>query len=268
MKTIICFFLFCAPLLCIAQLKPGARQIALSNSDAAMCADVFTVFNNIAGLEKTGGKQIGFFYSPSPYGMKEMANGYLCANQPFSFGSVGFGAMTYGYELYKENKYTLAFSRRLFPNFYCGGSINYQTVSIKNYGNSGSVFFNAGVLYDAMNQLSLGFYAENLTHATIGNSKDQIPTILNAGLSYHPKVELYLNAAIEKDTEYPFSLKFGVEYTLIKMISLRTGFATEPETFSAGIGINYLFFNFDYSIQNHPDLGISHQFGLLISIDE
>ena len=268
MKTIICFFLSWIPALCIAQLNPGAKQIALSNSDAAMCNDVFSVYNNMAGLDRLQKRQVGFFYSPSPFGLKEMANGYFCAEQPFDFGSMGFGIMTYGYELYKENRFTLAYSKELFHNYYLGTSINYQTLSIKNYGNSNAVFVNIGFLATLSKNLYWGIYVNNITRSTIGNDKGQIPTVFNTGLCYNPKENIYINAAVEKDIDYNMSIKAGIEYTLLKIVSLRCGFATEPETFSAGIGINYLFFNFDYSILHHSDLGITHQFGLIITLDQ
>jgi hypothetical protein len=34
----------------IAQINPGARQISIANSDVALANDVFTLFNNPAGL--------------------------------------------------------------------------------------------------------------------------------------------------------------------------------------------------------------------------
>jgi len=268
MKVIICFFLFWIPALCIAQLNPGAKQIALSNSDAAMCNDVFSVFNNMAGLDCLTKTQIGLFYSPSPFGFKELANGYLCVNRPFEFGSLGIGVMTYGFDLYKENRFTAAYSRQIFPGYYAGASINYQTVSIKNYGSSGSLFFNAGFLCSFVRNLYWGVYINNVTRASIGSDKNQLPTVLNSGFCYTPKENLYINAAIEKDFDYNPSLKFGIDYTIISLLSLRTGFSTEPETFTAGIGINYLYFNCDYSILNHPDLGITHQFGIIINFEK
>lgn len=268
MKAIICFFLFWIPALCIAQLNPGAKQIALSNSDAAMCDDVFSVFNNVAGLDRLTKRQVGLFYSPSPFGFKELANGYLCVNQPFSFGSFGFGAMAYGFDLYKENRFTAAFSKQLAAGYFAGVSVNYQTVSIKNYGNSGTLFFNAGFLCSPVKNLYWGFYVNNFTRSTIGGEQDQIPTVFNSGFCYTPKEKLFINAAIEKDIDYDPSLKFGIDYAIIPLLSLRMGLSTEPETFTAGLGINYLYFNCDYSILNHPDLGMTHQFGIIINFEK
>lgn len=268
MKTIICFFLFWIPVMCIAQLNPGAKQIALSNSDVAMSDDVFSVFNNIAGLDRLKKRQIGVYYSPSPFGLTELANGFICINQSFSFGSIGFGLMNYGFDLYKEHKYTLGYSKEIYSGYFVGGALDYQTVSIKNYGTASALLINTGFLCTPVKDISWGFYITNLTRSSLGKSKDQIPVIFNSGICYNPKENIFINAAVEKDVDYPASLKFGIDYTIIKIISVRAGFASEPEVFSAGLGINYLFLNCDYAIVNHPDLGISHQFGIIISMDQ
>ena len=88
----------------IAQTNPGARQIALAHSDVALSDDVFALFNNPAGLAQLKNREIGFFYSPSPFGISELANGYLAYIEPIEIANISFGAMTYGYNLYKENK--------------------------------------------------------------------------------------------------------------------------------------------------------------------
>lgn len=267
MKTIIWFFLLWIPINCIAQLNPGAKQIALSNSDVAMSNDVFAVFNNSAGLAQLSGKQIGVFYSPSPFGLKELANAYLCANVPLSFGAFGLGIMNYGFDLYKENQINFCFASEVYNNFYAGITLNYKNISIKNYGSSGCIWVDVGFISSLFKELSWGFNFTNVARNSVGNDKNQLPSVLNAGLCYKPADDFYLDAAIEKDIDYSASLKFGIEYTIIKILSLRTGFSSEPDAFTAGIGINYLIFCCDYAIHNHPDLGMTHQFGIIIKLD-
>jgi hypothetical protein len=268
MKTIFWFILLLIPINSIAQFNPGAKQTALSNSDAAMSNDVFALFNNPAGIASLAEREFGAFYSPSPFGLKELANGYICFNQPFTFGSFALGLSTYGFELYKENKITLCFSKKFFNDYLAGISVNYLNVSIKNYGSSGTLIFNAGFLCPVDKDLYWGVYINNFTRASIGSDNDQLPVVLNTGFCFMPIDKLYLNAAVEKDIDYNPSLRFGVEYTIIDLLSLRSGFSTEPDSFSAGVGINYSRFNLDYAIISHPDLGFTHQFGIIINIDK
>ena len=46
-----------------AQEQPGAGQIALAHSDVSSVNDVFSLFNNPAGLALLKAREIGFYYS-------------------------------------------------------------------------------------------------------------------------------------------------------------------------------------------------------------
>ena len=139
---IICSLTFSA----YSQYNPGAKQISLSNSDVALSNDVFSLFNNPAGIAQMNWREVGIYYSPAPFGLSELANGYVAYQEPTSIGSFAFGGMSYGFDLYRESKFTLGYSYNYLNNFFAGVTVNYQTVSIQNYGNDGALFFNIGGL--------------------------------------------------------------------------------------------------------------------------
>lgn len=248
-----------------SQQNAGAKQISLSNSDVALSNDVFAVFNNPAGLAQMNWREVGVYYSPAPFGLTELANGFIAYNEPFSFGSVAIGGMTYGFDLYRETKFVAGFSYNYGNKFFGGITLNIHNISIKNYGSDISYYVNFGGLAYLTNNLRIGFSAHNINRATFGNEDDQIPMTFNSGLSYDVLHNFRINAAVEKDIRYPFSFLFGLDYDIIKYLSLRTGFSTEPSKYSAGIGINYSIFSFDYAIVTHTDLGLTHQAGIIIS---
>ncbi len=248
-----------------AQYNPGAKQISMSNSDVAQSNDVFSLFNNPAGLSQMNWRELGIYYSPSPFGFSELANGFIAFHEPFDFGSIGIGAMTYGFELYRENKITAAFSYNYLDKFFAGAAVNLHTVSIKNYGNDNAFYLNLGGLFYFEQSFRLGFSVQNVNRASFTNEKDHLPLVFNLGLSYDALEELTFNLGIEKDIRYNYSLRGGIEYNLLEYISLRSGFSNEPSRYSAGIGINYSYFSLDYAFFTHPDLGLTHQAGLIIS---
>jgi hypothetical protein len=213
-------------------------------------------------------REIGVYYSPAPFGFTELANGFIAYNEPFSFGSVGIGAMTYGFELYRETKFITAFSYNYLNKFFGGIAVNIHNISIQNYGNDLSLYINAGGLAYLTEDFRTGFSVHNLNRATFGNEEGQIPMIFNLGISYDMLSNFKINTAVEKDIRYPFSFLAGLDYDIIKYLSLRTGFSTEPSKYSAGIGINYSIFSFDYALFNHNDLGLTHQVGIIISFSE
>ena len=247
------------------QINPGAKQISLSHSDVALSNDVFAIFNNPAGLAQLNWREAGIYYSPSPFGLTELANGFIAYNEPLSFGSIAIGGMNYGFELYKENKIIAGLSYNYSNKFFAGIAVNYHTVSIKNYGNAGAFYLNIGGLVYLTKEIRWGFSVHNINRATFGEYDDQIPMVFSSGFSFDIVDNLSLNTAVEKDILKSASFLFGIDYEIISSISLRTGFRNEPSTYTAGIGINYSFISLDYALFTHPDLGLTHQAGIIIS---
>ncbi|HSL90599.1 MAG TPA: hypothetical protein VK870_14950 [Ignavibacteriaceae bacterium] len=267
MKILVLFALvsiqFTYPL--YAQYNPGARQIAMSNSDVALSNDVFAVFNNPSGLAQMNWREVGVYYSPAPFGISEMANGYIAYHEPTVFGSLSIGGMTYGFDLFRESKIKLSYAYNYLNKFFGGVSINYHNYSIQNYGSQGAFYLDIGGLTYLTNEFKLGFIVHNLNRASLANVDDQIPTVINLGVSYDLMDVLSVNMALEKDISFKPSIQFGIDYELIEYLSLRTGFSNQPSRYSAGIGINYSIFSLDYAFFTHQDLGLTHQTGVIIS---
>lgn len=249
------------------QTGPGARQIALSNSDVALSDDVFSVFNNPAGLSQLNWREVGIYYSPAPFGIKELSNAYLCYNEPSRLGSFGFGVMTYGFNLYRENNIILSYSN-FYKDFYFGLAAKYYMLSIENYGQAKTLMFNIGGLIYIRDDTKWGIYFDNISRSTIGSSKSQLPYSFKTGLSYSPVIEMQVNTSAEKINGYEYSLSLGLEYNLFRHLYIRSGFSTQPDRFSAGVGINYSYFQFDYAVFTHMDLGLTHQAGFIIHFSD
>ncbi len=250
-----------------AQVSPGAKQVALSHSGIAQANDVFSLFNNPAGLAQLNWRELGIYYSPSPFGESKLSNAYASYLEPFTFGNITVGYMQYGFELYKENKIALSFSRRFTDDFFLGATVLYQNLSIEKYGSDNSFVFNLGGLHYLDDYLRLGVALHNLSRATYGAEDDQIPFILSAGISYDFNSDLTFNGAIEKELDFEPSFRFGVDYDLIEYLSIRAGFMNEPSSYSVGVGIHYSFLNLDYAFFTHPVLDLTHQVGLLIDFE-
>ena len=251
----------------IPQFNPGARQISLANSDVALANDVFTLFNNPSGLAQLSWREVGVYYSPAPFGLTELANGYVAYHEPLSFGSMAIGGMTYGYDLYRESKIILGYSYNYDNIFFAGIAANYHTFSIQNYGSTGTFYLNIGGLVYLLDEIRWGFYVNNINKASIANIDDQIPMVLATGFSFDILKNFSLNFALEKDIRYNPSIQFGIDYDIIEYLSLRIGGSNQPSRFTTGIGINYSIFSLDYAFFTHPDLGLTHQAGIILSFE-
>ena len=247
------------------QYSPGARQISMANSDVALANDVFSIFNNPAGLSQLNWREVGIYYSPAPFGLTELSNGYVAYNEPFDFGSISIGGMTYGFELYRESKIALGYSYNYENILFAGATVNYHSFSIQNYGSTSAIYFNIGGLVYILDELRWGFAVSNLNRASIADIDDQIPMVLSTGFSYDILQNFSLNFALEKDIRFNPSVQLGIEYDIIEYLSLRAGTSNDPSRFTAGVGINYSIFSLDYAFFTHQDLGLTHQAGIILT---
>lgn len=244
------------------QLDPGAKQISLSHSDIAFSNDVFSLFTNPSGLSKIPSSQFGIYYSPSPFGIKEMANAYLAFNQTTDLGSFAVGLLNYGFNLYKENKFFIGYGNNYNGKFYYGFSAYYESIAIKNYGNVNFFNISIGGSYSLSKELFLGFAINDILR-----NKEYSPNSasVRSGISYMVLKNSMVHFSIFKQLNFPVSVCSGIEYDIIKYFSLRFGVQNNPDKYSAGAGINYSIFKVDYAVNQHKDLGLTHQLGILIN---
>lgn len=264
MKGVILIVLF-IPVLLFAQMEPGARQIATGNSAYAQADDVFSLFYNPAGISRIESGEVGVYYSPAPFGLKELANGSFAVNRNFSFLSAAIGASVFGFSLYKETSIFAGVSKKLFGKFYAGVTFVYKYLSIENYGHASSLVINLGTLYKLTENLRLAFVVNNPFRSSFVENDNSIPTEISVGVSYNPVENAVLNVAATKELDFPVSLKFGLEYGIWKYIDLRFGFESEPELYTSGVGIKYSFVKIDYAAVVHQTLPLSHQVGIILA---
>ncbi len=251
-----------------AQIKPAARQIALANATVALSNDVFAIFNNPAGLSRIKSRRVGIYYSPAPFGLKQLSNAYAVYCEPFSFGNLAFGVKRYGYNLYNETSLSFSFSKRFSSNYFLGVDLILTNLNIRRYGSYKTFYLRLGYLFNVFNNLTFGIAVENIRNASYVKEYESIPQIVRAGLSYKILKSASLNFEVSKDLERNASVKGGIEYLLLDLIFIRVGMRTEPDTYTAGVGIKYSFIHLDYAVFTHPYLGLTHQASLIVSFNK
>lgn len=249
----------------LSQISGGANSISMANSDLARNKDVFSIFKNPAGLALNKNRNLGIFHSPFPFGIKELANSNLVYLEPTSFGNFSMAVSIYGFDLYKENQLRLGYANKIVKDLYMGISVYYHSVTIKRYGASNQINFSLGSIFLLSEKLSLGFSLQNPLR--FNDSKIILPLIYSLGISFEPLGSSFLNFSLAKEINFPISAHFGIEYPIIKNLSLRIGTQTEPNLYSAGLGISYSLFTFNYAVNSHLELGLTHQFDLIIRLN-
>lgn len=237
----------------------GARAVSLSGAYTSISDNSLAIFYNPSGLGQLKYRELSAFYSPAPFGLKELSTAAFTYAEPFSFGTFGLGIKSYGYELYRETNILLAYGSNYKNKIYYGVNLNYYNLNIQNYNSASSFGLDFGTMAYITGFLKWGFFGKNITGSTIGTSKEKIAQVYRTGFTLHPRQDLNFILEAEKDVKYPLSVRAGMEYSLYDYIDLRAGIGTEPSTYSFGLGLNYNLFSLDYAIYNSPDLGLTHQ---------
>jgi len=246
----------------------GGRAIGMGGASIAIMDNPWAVFTNPGALGAQQPRTLSLFYSPQPFGLRELAHGSFSYVEPMPFGTLAFSGSRYGFELYREVALTLSYGGRIADLLLYGISVNYLSLSIEKYGSASTVGVDAGILVAVSDEVSWGFVATNLNAAAIGALKEKLPQVFSTGLSYKPIHEATIAADIVKDIRYEAELRLGVEYIVLDLISLRSGTSSDPSAFNAGLGIRYSLLELDYAFSSHPELGMTHQASLSIRLGE
>ena len=238
----------------------GARAAGLGQAVTALPDNVWSAFQNPAMLPAQG-RHVSLF-SIRYYGISELTDAALSGVYATGYGSLGVGLHSYGFDLYRESQFRLAYMRA-FDNYRMGATLRYQHVSIEGYGSAGSPALDIGFAMNLAEGLWLGARTSNLSRSTIGEAGEELPRELVIGLSYALSGRVLLVSDLFKDVRFPFSYRGGVEVDALEdILQVRGGVSTEPTTFSLGFGLNRMFWSVSLAAQHHEWLGWSPGVGL------
>ncbi len=165
----------------------------------------------------------------------------------------------------------LGYARSFGTKWQAGISVKYLFEKLY-LTSAGGFAVDFGIKYNSLiKNLDWGLTLQNV--GKMEQLKEQaspLPLLLRTGFAYRlPYLIFEQNPLLTSDFEYikdgQTSLRVGGELPLIGGLALRTGFRFGSDLFqwSAGVGLNYETFYFDYAFAPNPyDLGTSHRFTL------
>lgn len=263
-SILICWFILLLWAESFSQILPGAKEIAMSNSTVAEDNNIFSILYNPSGIAIDSTRKFGIFFSPSPFGLKELRNSFATFTEPFGNFSISVGYKNYGFELYKENQVYIGSAVKLLPNFRLGISFSINSLSIKKYGQSNYFSCNLGNIIKIDESLNVAYSIRNIYLSQYDEAVKK-PLALEGGVAFH-KYDFILTASLLKETNYNFSYSLGADYRIIRYINIRAGFRNYPNSFSFGVGVNYSLVSFNYAGFNNMNLGLTHQIDIILQI--
>ncbi len=233
----------------------GARGLAMGDASVAF-TDIHSIFSNQAGIAFMEG--LGFSIGAERRFLTSEINSIVGGfAYPTNAGTFGLSLNYFGFSGYNEQRIGLAYARKLSKKISLGAQVDYLGYSIPDYGNKSIFTFELGVQAQLIEELYIGAHVFNPVRQEVVPD-EKVPTVFKLGAAYIPNKKLTITGELEKDIDFDFVFKAGVEYFLIDILCLRAGFSTEPILNSFGMGLklkNGLMI--DLASSYHYDLGFT-----------
>ncbi len=261
---------------------PSARFSAMGGSGVAISNDAWATFYNPAGLSQLHFWQAGSAYNRL-FNARFLTNIFGTAAFPIAqrWGTIAVGLEYFGVNYEGQSisgEYTLRFSHGfyLLKDIHSSLAIGY-TLNIFHwklgtsplYGNLGSATtlgMDLGFLATIYGRTSVGITVTNINTPQLGAvTSVDLPQRVVAGIAYQPYegvvTTLDLNRQIGSDVTEMWA---GGEFSPTSFLKIRLGATRNPNRFTAGFGIRYHYFQLDYAMATHSELGLSHMLTIMV----
>ena len=241
----------------------GARRVGLGSAYAGIRGDFWQLFMNPAGIAGVQAPQAGAYFEQR-YLLSELNSGAAGFVYPFQgrhFAGVDFGG--FGFGSYNEARIGLTYATTLFEKLSLGAKFNFSRTSITNYGSASALYLDLGLNLEIVEGLNLGARIFNANQANLDTEiGEQIPSTLDVGLAYQVTDRVLVVADVQKQENFPLSVRGGLEYGLLDILNVRAGASTEPVTVNFGLGLDYKNVMVDFTNSIHEYLGYTPSFSL------
>ena len=250
-----------------AGVPPSGPVSASLGGVSSVLSNSWSPFNNPAGISSTEqitgvlGYQTSLNFSP----FSTVSAGLTV---PIKFGVGAFSVYRFGDDVFSNQMVGFTFAKKI-GIMSLGIKASLLQYQIQDFGKRSIFTAEIGGIAELSPTLNFGAHIYNFTQSIIAvDSQEKIPTIIRLSIDYHPNEQLNLYVEGEKDIELTADLKFGLSYSIIENLILRTGFSTITNRHSFGAGLQLKRFSIDYGIQSNAEIGGSHNFGLTYELNE
>ena len=258
---------------------PSARATGMNDAFVAVANDVWASYYNPAGLARIDNYQVASAVQ-RPFNQTFFSNAFVGAAVPINnrYGNMSISFETYGVhydgqDLSSEMTTSFSHGFYLLNDVHSSLSVGYslkhyywdlgESVSGIELGSAGTFGMDVGLQASLYERTFVGVYVYNINAPTLGSeTKRELPQRLVIGAAYRPVSGLLTSIAFDKTLGFDMQIHGGMEYYPVQWLALRVGAGTDPNRFSAGLGLNYKGAHLDYSFMTHPVLPETHKFGL------
>ena len=243
----------------------GARSTAMGDLKLGL-TDLFSAVNNQAMLPDIRKFTAGINVR-NQYMIKNLNTGMLAISIPIGKGAAAFNFISYGYQLYQENKIGISYALALSPQFSLGVALNYHSLRLgEGLGMEYSFYPDLGLNYKPTDKLSIGIQFQNITLSKKVNQLDELwPVTGRLGLIYFINDKLLIGVQGNVYINNSLEINSGLEYSFSDRFSFRFGFASQPNRASLGFGFRLKFFQIDLASSYLANTGFTPSVNLIFT---
>jgi hypothetical protein len=179
--------------------------------------------------------------------------------------SLGIIYSHFGYADFQRNMTGIACGLKLSDKLYAGAQVDYfAEMTPGEYQDIHLITGEAGVAFSASENTIIGIHLFNPVPNSI--RINNMPARLRIGAGTNLNNLLFAGAEAEMSSGSQMILRMGFEYEAVKQFWLRSGFSTENNSFSFGLGYLAKFVKIDLAFGTHEKLGITSSASLIFKI--
>ncbi|MEO0155875.1 MAG: hypothetical protein ABIL07_02035 [candidate division WOR-3 bacterium] len=236
----------------------SAYNQSLSFACVATVQGVDALRINPAALALLNKNNINAGYEYTFSHIEGLQNIFFGFARPLFYGGLGIGISQFGFEEQKEQGITAGYGLGLSKDFYVGTTFDLYMIQNKRTGTGIAYGLNLGMLGNLSKKWFLGVYGHNLNQPQFGDSDvGTLPASFQAGIGYKPFEDMTSEIDLSI-SDQNIRLHTAGQFSIMDFLNLRTGFKTNPNSLSAGLGIDYKNIKIDYACEYFVDLPLNH----------
>lgn len=221
-------------------------------------------FHNQALLIHNNSFSAGVNYE-NRFGISQLGTRTAGVIIPAGKASLGVIYSYFGYADFRRNTTALACGLKLSERVSAGAQVDYfAEMAPGEYEDIHLLTGEAGVVFSASENTMIGIHLFNPVPNSLRNSS--MPSRIRVGAGTNLNNLLFAGAEAEMSTGSKMILRTGFEYEAAKKFWLRSGFSTENNSFSFGIGYLAKFVKLDLAFATHEKLGITSSASLIFKV--
>ena len=221
-------------------------------------------FHNQASLAYNNSFSFGINYE-NRFSIRELGTRSVGMIIPAGKASLGVVYSHFGYTDFKRDMTGLACGIKLSEKISAGIQVDYFSERASGeYGNNQSVTCEAGLLVTPSENIRIGVHLFN----TVPNSirKTYLPTTLRVGAGTDLNKLLFAGVEVEMSSGSKLIIRTGFEYEVAKKLWIRSGFSTNNNSFSFGLGYLVKIAQINLGFTTHEKLGVTSSVSLVFKI--